>query len=198
MQWLALIAISNELCNGCDMQWADSILTVVMNIWLPLFWSTWSWARSQDLSTCAGLEKVMINLKAIVEPQSKSNRKHFAIVFPWIFQTTWKTAAPPALSVSTLTPQTDTLLQCQKPFGYCSNGRRVFVNVGFIVQCSMFKDMMPVLLQFGSSRLVWFSDCRCKCRTSCLQSRHFSCDSCSRLETHSCRDSAQRWMGQVC
>ena len=34
---------------------ADSALTHNINIWLPLFWSTWSRARGQDSATCAGL-----------------------------------------------------------------------------------------------------------------------------------------------
>ena len=39
-------------------QWrsrADKILTLNINTWLPLFWSTWSRARGPDSATCAGL-----------------------------------------------------------------------------------------------------------------------------------------------
>ena len=39
-------------------QWqsfTDRVLTLNMNIWLPLFWSTWSWASCPDSATCAGL-----------------------------------------------------------------------------------------------------------------------------------------------
>ena len=34
---------------------ADRALTLKMNIWLPLFWSTWSSARGPDSATCEGL-----------------------------------------------------------------------------------------------------------------------------------------------
>ena len=34
---------------------ADRVLTLKMNIRLPLFWSTWSRARGPDSATCAGL-----------------------------------------------------------------------------------------------------------------------------------------------
>ena len=39
-------------------QWrsrADRVLTLNMNIQLPLFWSTWSRVRGPDSATCAGL-----------------------------------------------------------------------------------------------------------------------------------------------
>ena len=39
-------------------QWrslTDSVLTLNMNIRLPLFWSTWSSASGPDSATCAGL-----------------------------------------------------------------------------------------------------------------------------------------------
>ena len=46
----------------------DRVLTLNMNIRLPLFWSTWSPARGPDSATCAGLAHGLII--AIVEPRS--------------------------------------------------------------------------------------------------------------------------------
>ena len=53
-------ALHNFFLGYCHTicQWqshADSVLTLDMNIWRPLFWSTWSGALGQDSATWAGL-----------------------------------------------------------------------------------------------------------------------------------------------
>ena len=51
------------------------VLTLNMNIQLPLFWSTWSGSRGQDLATVAHeLAWHMGIIIAIVEPQSIDNK----------------------------------------------------------------------------------------------------------------------------
>ena len=63
-------------------QWrsrADRVLTLNMNIRLPLFWSTWSRARGPDSAICAGLAHGWMT--AIAEPWSKSHKRCLAIIF---------------------------------------------------------------------------------------------------------------------
>ena len=71
-------------------QWrsrADRVLTLNMNIWIPLLSSTFSRARGPDSATCAGL--AYGRDIAIVEPLSKNHKRCLAIVFPWIVEDTW-------------------------------------------------------------------------------------------------------------
>ena len=51
--WVWFLQGAESLC----LPWSstDRVLTLNMNIWLPLFWSTWSGAWGQDLAKCAGL-----------------------------------------------------------------------------------------------------------------------------------------------
>ena len=72
-------------------QWrsrTDRVLTLNMNIRLPLFWSTWSPARGQDSATCAGLAhgRDYSNCRA----SELKLQKCLAIVFPWIVKNTVK------------------------------------------------------------------------------------------------------------
>ena len=62
-----------------------------MNIRLPLFWSAWSLAWGQDSATCAGLAHGR-DYYSYCTASEQSNRKG-RIVFPWIFENTWKTVA---------------------------------------------------------------------------------------------------------
>ena len=71
-------------------QWrsrADRVLTLNMNIWLPLFWSTWSRARGQDSATyvLAWSTRVIRALE-----QNHKSAWPMAIVFPCIVENTWK------------------------------------------------------------------------------------------------------------
>ena len=75
-------------------QWrssADWVLTLNMNIRLPLFWSTWSTARGQDSATCAGLAhgRDYSNYRA----SEQKSQMCLAFIFPWIVKNTWKTKA---------------------------------------------------------------------------------------------------------
>ena len=75
-------------------QWrfrADRVLTLNVNIWLPLFWSTWrSWspARGQDSATCAGLAHGRDY--SYCRASQLKLQKCLAIVFPWIIENTFK------------------------------------------------------------------------------------------------------------
>ena len=67
---------------------AESVLTLNMNIWLPLLWSTWSWARGPDSATCAGLAHGR-DYSYCIASELKL-QKYLAIVFPWIVEKTFK------------------------------------------------------------------------------------------------------------
>ena len=74
-----------------------------MNIWLPLFWSTWSWAQGQELATCAGLAPghwllLWFSLGAKVPEKAR----HCVSLNCWKY---WKKVAQ-AKGFSTLIPQT--------------------------------------------------------------------------------------------
>ena len=87
-------------------QWlsrADRVLTLNMNIWLPLFWSTWSRAWGPDSATCAGLAHGLDYSDCRASELKK--QKSLAFVFPWIVENTWKTKAT-LEGFSTLIPQT--------------------------------------------------------------------------------------------
>ena len=66
----------------------DRVLTLNMNIRLPLFWSTWGWARGPDPATCAGLAhgRDCSNCRA----SEQKSQNCLAIIFPWIVENTWK------------------------------------------------------------------------------------------------------------
>ena len=90
---LAFYMLSIIFFLGCSQWWshADRVLTLNMNIQLPLFWSTWSRALGQDSATCVGLADGLdysccwaLELKLQKCPAS---------VFPWIVENTWKTMA---------------------------------------------------------------------------------------------------------
>ena len=72
-------------------QWrfrADRALTLNMNIWLPLFWSSWNQARGPALATCAGLAhgSDYSNCRA----SELKLPKCLTIVSPWIVENTSK------------------------------------------------------------------------------------------------------------
>ena len=72
-------------------QWrsrTDRVLTLNMNIRLPLFWSTWSPALGRDSATCAGLAygRDYSNCRA----SDLKLQKCLAIVFPWIVENIFK------------------------------------------------------------------------------------------------------------
>ena len=70
---------------------ADRVLTLDMNIRLPLFWSDRSWARCADSAICAGLAHGRDFSECRVSEQ-KSQRclAWLAIGFPWTVKNTWK------------------------------------------------------------------------------------------------------------
>ena len=85
---LYCFALYNFVFLGFRQWWsrADKVLTLNMNIRLPLFWSAWSRARGQDSPHVrAWLMGLII---AIAEPRSKSDERCLAIVFPWIVENT--------------------------------------------------------------------------------------------------------------
>ena len=68
-----------------------------MNIWIPLFWSTWSWARGQDSATSGmcrpGTWAVIV---AIIKPQSKS---------AWLSLEVWKKEVCSSFYITTVWEQ---------------------------------------------------------------------------------------------
>ena len=90
--------LSNDCWSLSVAIYADWVLTLAMNIWLPLFWSAWSIllgvgprARTKPhLQTWC-----MSVIIAFVQSRSKSDRHGLAIVFPfqWTIEKTWKTVA---------------------------------------------------------------------------------------------------------
>ena len=72
-------------------QWrsrTDRVLTLNMNIRLPLFWSTWSPARGPDSATCAGLAhgRDYSDCRA----SELKLQKCLATVYSWIVENTFK------------------------------------------------------------------------------------------------------------
>ena len=59
-----------------------------MNIWLPLFWSTWSLSRGPDSATCAGLAHGCDH--SYFRASELKLQRCPASVFPWILENTWK------------------------------------------------------------------------------------------------------------
>ena len=75
-------------------QWrsrAYRVLTLNMNIRLPLFWSTSSWTRGLESATCAGLA-LGRDCSTCRASEQKSQRS-LAILFPWNVENIWKTMA---------------------------------------------------------------------------------------------------------
>ena len=75
-------------------QWrsrTDRVLTLNMNIRLPLFWSTWSPARGPDSATCAGLAHGRDY--SYCRASELKLQKFLATVYSWIVENTWKTMA---------------------------------------------------------------------------------------------------------
>ena len=92
-----------------------------MNIWLPLFWSTWSRAWGSDSATCACLAHRR-GYSYCRESEQKL-KKCLAIVFAWIVENTWTMAQ--CESFSNIIPETVLQLQT-KTFGgkltcFCPN-----------------------------------------------------------------------------
>ena len=87
-------------------QWrsrADRVLSLNMNIWHALFWSTWSGDQSLDSATCAGLAHGR-DYSNCREPWSKSDKLCLDLVFHWIVENTWNKSH--CEGFSTPTPQT--------------------------------------------------------------------------------------------
>ena len=66
----------------------DRVLTLNMNIQLPLFWSTWSPARGPDSATCAGLANGRDY--SCCRASELKLQKFLATVFSWIVEITFK------------------------------------------------------------------------------------------------------------
>ena len=72
-------------------QWrsrTDRVLTLNMNIRLPLFWSTWSLARGPDSATCAGLAHGRDY--SYCRASELKLQKFLATVYSWILEITFK------------------------------------------------------------------------------------------------------------
>ena len=72
-------------------QWrssTDRVLTLNMNIRLPLFWSTWSPALGQDSATCAGLAHGRDY--SYCRASELKLQKFLATVYSWILEITFK------------------------------------------------------------------------------------------------------------
>ena len=79
-------------------QWrsrTDRVLTLSMNILLPLFWSTWSPALGPNSATCAGLAhgRDYSGCRAL----ELKLQKFLATVFSWILEITFKQWPSPGL-----------------------------------------------------------------------------------------------------
>ena len=92
-------------------QWlssADRVLTLNINIWLPLFWRTWSKAQGPDSAKSAGLvDGQWLQQLLVCSFRAKVPEKALPLFFPWIVKDSEKTV--PTLRVfqkpSTLIPQ---------------------------------------------------------------------------------------------
>ena len=81
-------------------QWrscAGKVLTLNMNIWLQLFWSTWSRPRARTRPYVQAFHVCDYSYCRLnVEPRSKSDKRCLALErclalgFPWIVENTWK------------------------------------------------------------------------------------------------------------
>ena len=117
--WAFYIAALSKKKNLGFRQWlsrSDRVLTLNMNIRLPLFWSTWSRALCQDAATYAGLAHGhdYSYCRAWDLSLWAKMAKSLAFVFPWIVENTWKTRAT-LEGFSNLIPQNVKLhLSCYK------------------------------------------------------------------------------------
>ena len=99
---LSMIVFS-RISSVAISRWAAyRVLTLNMNIWLPLFWSTWSGARGLDSATCAAWRMGSDNGNCIAAEQKCLRRlgDWYSLSCPKY----WKTVAH-AKGFSTLSPQ---------------------------------------------------------------------------------------------
>ena len=78
-------------------QWlssADRVLTLNINIWLPLFWRTWSKAQGPDSAKSAGLvDGQWLQQLLVCSFRAKVPEKALPLFFPWIVKDSEKTVA---------------------------------------------------------------------------------------------------------